>query len=51
MLRRGATQAEVAEHYHVTQAAVSLAIQRGNINMSYDRVGGRRHDPMVTDQA
>lgn len=31
MLRSGATQQEVADHFGVRQAAVSLAIKRGNI--------------------
>ena len=39
MLRAGMTQQDVAEHYTVTQAAVSLAIKRGHIKMDYDRVG------------
>lgn len=32
MLRDGATQGEVAEHFDVTQSAVAVAIRRGNIN-------------------
>ena len=37
MLRRGATQREVAEHFGVTQAAVSTAIARGNIKFETGR--------------
>jgi hypothetical protein len=38
MLRAGATQQEVADHFGVTQPAVNRAIWRGRIkNISYDR--------------
>lgn len=35
MLRGGATQREVADHFGVTQAAVSANIKRGNIKIEY----------------
>lgn len=37
MLRAGATQAEVAEKFGVSQSAVSLAIRRGNIKFDTGR--------------
>ena len=37
MLRAGATQQEVADHFGVTQGAVHMAIKRGNIKHDYDR--------------
>lgn len=42
MLRAGATQAEVAEKFGVTQAAVSANIKRGNIKIDYpNQTAGR----------
>ncbi len=43
MLRGGATQQDVADRFVVSQAAVSLAIKRGNIKgITYDRTKGPR---------
>lgn len=41
MLRAGATQAEVAERFGVSQGAVSNAITRGNIKADTNRTGRR----------
>jgi hypothetical protein len=41
MLRAGATQAAVAEHFAVSQAAVSNAISRGRIKADTDRTDDR----------
>jgi hypothetical protein len=41
MLRAGKTQQEVAEHFGVSQSAVSLGIKRANIKADTNRAEGR----------
>lgn len=45
MLRSGATQGEVAEHFDVTQSAVAVAISRGNIAHEYREMSKTRAMP------